>query len=164
MSWALGSFHAATFGLTLLLVLYPRGSLGQALSGLSTLTGLSLYVALWATSVVTAGRAMRGLDLLDRRSGDAFFGRALRWGGLTGVAFLVELGVILLAGTLLSGDLRPLLALPFYLAFGVIAAIVAFVIGALVGVTAGALDLAALRIGHAFVERIAGDGPETGLR
>ena len=164
MSWVLGTFNSAVFGLALLLLLYPRGGLGDALAGLSTLTGLALYVALWATSVYAAGRATRGLELLDPRAGDAFYGRALRWGGFTGVAFLVELGAILLAGTLLSGDLRPLLSLPLFIPVGFIASLVAFVAGALVGVTAGALDLAALRIAGALAERIAGDGRSAHVR
>lgn len=154
MSWALGTFNSAALAVVLLLLLYPRGRFGDTLAGLSTLTGLALYVALWATTVYATRRALRGIDLLDdARAGEAFFGRALRWGGFTGIAFLVELAAIQIVSVILGGDLRPLASLPFLIPFGVIASLVAFVVGALVGVTLGALDLAGIRLSRSLVER-----------
>lgn len=166
MSWALGTFNSAALALAILLLLYPRGGFGDTLSGLSTATGLALYVALWATTVYAMRRALHGLDLLDdtRPQGDAFFGRALRWGGFTGVAFLLELAVIQIGATVLGGDLRPLTSLPFLIPFGVIASLVAFVVGALVGVTLGAADLAGVRLSRRLTERIARDGPARDVR
>ena len=159
MSWALGTFNSAALALALLLLLYPRGRFGDTLAGLSTLTGLALYVALWATTVYTTSRALRGIDLLgDRRAGDRFFGQALRWGGFTGVGFLLEAALIQIVSVALRGELQ-LASLPFLIPFGVIASLVAFVVGALVGVTLGAVDLAGVRLSRRLVERIAGDGP-----
>lgn len=164
MSWLLGSFNTAMLMLALLLLAYPRGGLGQLLAGLSTLSGLALYVALWATSVYAAGRALQGLDLFDPGVGGAFFGRALRWGAFTGVAFLVELALVQLTGAIGGGSVT-LSSLLFFVPFGVIASLVAAVVGALVGVTLGAADLAAVRLSALLAgaagsaERIAGDGP-----
>lgn len=165
MSWALGTFNSAALALALLLLLYPRGRFGDMLAGLSTLTGLALYVALWATTVYATRRALRGIDLLgDARAGDRFFGPALRWGGFTGFAFLLELAVIQIVSVVLGGDLRPLSSLPLLIPFGVIASLVAFVVGALVGVTLGAVDLAGVRLSRRLVERIARDGAPGALR
>lgn len=159
MSWALGTFNAAALALVLLLLLYPRGRFGDTLTGLSTLTGLALYVALWATTVYATHRALHGIDLLgNARAGEAFFGRALRWGGFTGIAFLVELAAIQMISVIVAGDLRPLASLPFLIPFGVIASLVAFVVGALIGVTLGALDLAGIRLSRSLVERTTGRG------
>lgn len=164
MSWALGTFNSAALALVLLLLLYPRGRFGDTLAGLSTLTGLALYVALWATTVYATHRALHGIDLLgDPRAGDAFFGRALRWGGFTGVAFLLEAGLIQIVSLALGGE-PPLAALLFLIPFGVIGSLVAFVVGALVGVTLGAVDLAGVRLSRRFAERIAGDGQADGVR
>jgi len=163
LSWLLGSFNAAMFMLVLVLLAYPRGGLGQLLAGLSTLSGLALYVALWATSVYAARRALRGRDLFDPRVGAAFFGRALRWGAFTGAAFLVELAVIQLTAAITGGTFA-LSSLLFFVPFGVIASLVAAVVGALVGVMLGAADLAAVRLSALLAdvgesaERIAGDG------
>ncbi len=166
MSWLLGSFNTAVFMLALLLLAYPRGGLGELLAGLSTLSGLALYSALWATSVYAARRALRGLDFFDPGVGDAFFGRALRWGAFTGVAFLVELALVLavvqLTPAITGGTFA--LSLLFFIPFGVIASLVAAVVGALVGVTLGAADLAAVRLSALLAgvgrsaDRIAGDG------
>jgi hypothetical protein len=153
LTWALGSFNAAAFTLALLLLLYPRGGFGDLLAGLSTVSGLSLYLALWATTVYATRRALRGLDLLAETpsQGDAFFGRALRWGGFTGVAFLAELALVQLAAALAGGNVEVLRALPFFVVFGFIASLVAFVVGALVGVTLGAVDLAGIRLSRRLV-------------
>jgi len=160
LSWALGTFNSATFVLALLLLLYPRGRFGDTLAGLSTVTGLALYIALWATSVYAARQALRGLDLLDPHAGDAFFGRALRWRGLTGVACLGELAAVQLVAALLAGNFAVLGSLLLFIPFGVIASLVAFVVGALAGVTLGAADLAAVRLS----ERIARDGAPGAVR
>lgn len=170
MSWLLGSFNAAMFMLVLLLLAYPRGGLGQLLAGLSTLSGLALYVALWATSVYAARRALRGLDLFDPGVGDAFFGRALRGGAFTGAAFLVELALVLAVAQLtaaITGGPFALASPLFFVPFGVIALLVAAVVGALVGVVLGAANLAAVRLSALLAgvagsaERIAGDGRTT---
>lgn len=164
MSWALGTFNSAALALALLLLLYPRGRSGDTLAGLSTLTGLALYVALWATTVYATRRALHGIDLLgDAGAGDRFFGQALRWGGFTGIAFLLEAGLIQIVSLALAGNL-PLASLPFLIPFGAIGSMVAFVVGALVGVTLGAVDLAGVRLSRGLVERIAGDGPVVSVR
>ena len=164
MSWALGTFNSAVLALALLLLLYPRGRFGDTLAGLSTLTGLALYVALWATTVYATRRALDGIDLLgDVRAGDRFFGQALRWGGFTGVAFLLEAGLIQIVSLALGGNL-PIGSLAFLIPFGVIGSMVAFVVGALIGVTLGAVNLAGVRLSRRLVERIAGDGPGRAVR
>ena len=104
VAWVLGTFHTTVFALALLLLLYPRGGFGATLQGLSTLSGLAIFVALWATTVFTTRRALSGLDWLDDDAAQMaiFFRRALRWGGVNGMLFLAELGVILLLNAALT--------------------------------------------------------------
>src|SRR5687768_17717876 len=100
-------------------------------------------------------QALRGIDLLDdARAGDRFFGRALRWGGFTGIAFLFELALIIVGTSVLGGTflIQQLLVL---IPFGVIASLVAFVVGALVGVALGAFDFAGVRLFRWIVVRFA---------
>lgn len=150
--WVLGSFHTSVFGLALLLLLYPRGSFGATLQGLSTLSGLAIFLALWATTLFTTRRALAGLNWLDDDAAQmaVFFRRALRWGGVNGLLFLIALGAILLASALLTAPgsiTRPALTFGAFIFW--IGVVVSYVVGALVGVTLGAVDIAALRIARA---------------
>ena len=153
LGWVLGTFHTSVFGLALLLLLYPRGRFGDTLAGLSTLSGLAIFLALWATTLFTTRRALAGLNWLDDDPAQmaVFFRRALRWGGVNGMLFLAALGAILLLSALATapGSITP--ALIFFVFIGAIGAIVSYVVGALIGVTLGAIDIAALRIARAVI-------------
>lgn len=157
LAWALGTFHACVLGLALLLLLYPTGDLGQLLAGLETLTGLLIFVALWATSVWTTRHALVDGVWLSSKAADraVFFGHALRWGAATGTLFLAELGAIFLVRTLIVTPstlitLGVLGIAAFGAAVGTIGMLFAFVIGAVVGVTLGGLDLVALSLARSF--------------
>lgn len=152
--WVLGSFHTSVFGLALLLLLYPRGRFGDTLAGLSTLSGLAIFVALWATTLFTTRRALAGLNWLDDDAAQmaVFFRRALRWGGVNGLLFLIALGAILLTSALLTAPAsitRPALTFAGFIFW--IGLVVSYVVGAIVGVTLGALDIAGLRIARAAI-------------
>ena len=152
VGWVLGTFHTSVFGLVLLLLLYPRGGFGATLSGLTTLSGLAIFIALWATTIFTTRRALSGLNWLedDPAQMAIFFRRALRWGGVNGLLFLVALGVILLLNAVLTTQASitsP--ALTVFAFIGAIGVVVSYAIGAVVGVTLGALDIAALRVARA---------------
>jgi hypothetical protein len=154
LGWVLGTFHTAALGIALLLLLYPRGSFGAALAGLSTLSGLAIFLALWATTLFTTRRALAGLKWLEDDSADmaVFFRRALRWGGVNGVMFLAALGVIVLATALLTAPpsiTSP--ALAFITIVAAIGTVVSYVVGALVGVALGAVDIACLRVARRFI-------------
>lgn len=165
LAWALGTFHACVLGLVLLVLLYPTGGLGQLLAGLETLTGLLIFIALWSTSVWTTRHALADGVWLSTSPIDraVFFGQALRWGAATGTLFLAELGAIFLVRTLIVTP-STLLTLgvwgiaAFGAAIGTIGMLFAFVIGAIVGVTLGGLDLVALSLAR----RVARDGQAPG--
>jgi len=154
LAWTLGTFHTTILGIVLLRLLYPGGGLGQALSGLSTLTGLALFVALWVTTVFTTGRAFRGLDVLgDSPPAGAVYRRALRWGAANGVLFFAAVVVILVANTLASAapgvQIGAILTIAAF--EGIIGTLFAFAIGAITGLVLATIDLAALRIARAIV-------------
>lgn len=155
LAWVLGTFHTTVFGLALILLLYLRGGFGAALGSLSTLSGLALFVALWATTLFTTRRALEGLNWLEDDSAQmaVFFRRALRWGGVNGMLFLAALGAILLLSALATapGSITP--ALIFFVFIAAIGLVVSYVVGAIVGVALGALDIAGLRVARAFIHR-----------
>jgi hypothetical protein len=144
VTWSLATFHATTFVLAIVLFAYSRNALGAGLSGLNTLVGLGLFVALWATTYFTTSRALKGLDLIgSARDRQGYARRAFRWGAANGMLFLVILGFVVV-GTAISstrpgqvpgGILVPALFIaPFAL-------IVSAAVGATVGVIFGTIDL-----------------------
>ena len=157
LAWVLGTFHTTVFGLVLILVLYPRGGFGATLGSLNTLSGLAIFLALWATTLFTTRRALMGLNWLedDPAQMAVFFRRALRWGAVNGMLFLAALGAILLANALVtsgtSGTSVISPAVIFFVFIAAIGLVVSYVVGALVGVVLGALDIAALRVARAFI-------------
>jgi hypothetical protein len=154
LAWVLGTFHTSLFGLALLLLLYPRGGFGAALGGLNTLSGLAIFVALWATTLFTTRRALTGLNWLEDEPAQMaiFFRRALRWGAVNGMLFLAALCAILFASALATArGPTPSPALIFFAVIAVIGLLVSYVVGALVGVTLGAVDIAALRVARAVI-------------
>lgn len=155
LAWVLGTFHTSIFGLALLLLLYPRGRFGDTLAGLSTLSGLAIFIALWATTLFTTRRALAGLNWLDDEPAQmaVFFRRALRWGGVNGMLFLAALGLILLLSALVTAPSSIAPALIFFVFIAAVGLVFSYVIGALVGVTLGAVDIAALRIARAVLRR-----------
>jgi len=149
-SWSLGTFHACVLAIALLVVVYRLGGLDDALAGLSTAHGFALFLGLWAATVFTTTRALEAY----RRSPAAPGGdlgplvpSALRWGALNGVLFLWYLAVTQLVAVLASRPrLETLMLVPAAMPFLSIASLVAFVVGALVGLVFGTIDVQLLRL------------------
>lgn len=155
LAWALGTFHTSVVGIAVVLLVYPGGGLGVALAGLSTMTGLALFVALWAATVFSTGRAIRGLRLIgdDRATTGAFYRGAFRWGAANGVLFVVVAVVILLVSSLVgaapSVDVRVVLTIAAFQ--GVFGSLFGSGIGAVVGLVFASIDLVALAVARAVV-------------
>jgi hypothetical protein len=138
VTWSLATFHATAFVLLIVLILYSRGALGAGLSGLNTLVGLGLFVALWATTCLTTSRALRGLDLIGTAEHRAAYARrTLRWGAANGMAFLAVLGIVGVISAI--GNTRPEQVPQGILLPALFIAPIALVVSAAVGGTVGAL-------------------------
>ncbi|HEV8535075.1 MAG TPA: hypothetical protein VGR87_05055 [Candidatus Limnocylindria bacterium] len=146
VTWSLSTFHASAFVLAIVLLLYSRGGLGPALGGLNTLFGLGLFVALWVTTYVTTSRALEGIDLLDPAVDRVrFLRRALRWGAANALAFLAVLGILFVAGAILTAP-AGLMSLVF---IGPFAVVIGAAVGAVVGTFFGLVDLALCALARA---------------
>jgi len=154
--WVLGTFHTVALGLALLLLAYPGGGLGSLLSSLSTVSGIALFGALWATTLFCTRQALAGLDWLsdDPRAMGTFFWRVLRWGAVNGMLFLATL----IAVQLVTAATAPATRATFQLAsalfvvllYGSFGTVFAAAIGAVIGVTLGALDIVALGVARSL--------------
>lgn len=152
--WVLGTFHSAALVALLVRVAYPGGALGTTLANLNTLAGIAVYLWLWGTTLFTARRALAGLDWLSDRPSDmgSFFWRAMRFGAVNGLLLLVAIVVTRFVTIATSSQPGASLQSAFTTAylFGGFGTPFAAIIGGLVGVTFGALDVAALRIARAL--------------
>ena len=145
--WCLAAYHTGLFVLVPVTLVHWVGALGDLLGGLSTLVGLVLYLALWATTWWT-NRRLLATTPLGRAERRAVLTGSVKWGGVTGGCFFLELVGVAVAQVGLAGGLGvpdpasipPLVAL---LALGTL---VAFVVGGLVGVVQATLDLAAVHL------------------
>jgi hypothetical protein len=156
MAWVLGTFHAATLIIILVLVLYLTGGLAPLLTGLSTAAGLALFGALWFTTTWSAHRMLHGV--FDERLQLALpagkvIARASRRGGMNGVAFLPFLGVILAVPAVLNGDILPVLYSGVVLA--TLGVAVAFMVGFLLGLLFAGIDIVLLSAARAIIARAA---------
>jgi len=165
LPWALGSFHTSFFVLVLIVVLVTSGAIEGLLSGLNTLLGFAFFALLWFAVWWATRRGLQGLDLSDlEHAGIAsLLRRAVGWGSVAGVLFLAALGALLLviggldlALRLARGKAAPAPdagAIVLLVGIGLpIAAIVACVIGGLVGGILGLLDAAALLGTRALIQ------------
>ena len=134
--FSLGTFHIAGLVIVLVGVAHLSGTLAGALSGLSTLAGFVLFLALWALSLWSTGRALRGgVDwrrLKLQLPATVLLYRGFVWGGVSGALFFPWLLAILTITTPASVGV--------FLIFSPVALIAAYVIGAVVGVTFATVD------------------------
>src|SRR4029077_12602926 len=95
--FALGTFHAAGLIVALVLALYAAGGLAPILSSLSTLAGLSLFSALWLSTVWSTHRTLRGAFTVAPWTSvplGIMIPRPAWRGGITGVGSLACLGLV----------------------------------------------------------------------
>jgi hypothetical protein len=154
LGWVLGTFHTAAVGLALLFLAYPGGGLGVTLAGLNTITGLAIFIALWAITVFATSRAIRPIGDVDLIAGATagYHRRALRWGALNGALFLWSFAAMLAAQQLIAapGTLSwqsLLLGAGFV---GGLGSLFALVIGAVVGLVLASIDLAGLALARSI--------------
>ena len=145
VAWALGTFHAASLVILLVLPLYLSGGLTSVLTSLSTASGLALFGALWLTTVWSTHHAPHGalgtglkLSVPLRE----VIIRAVLRGGLNGLAFLAFLAVILGISAVLNGQLASVITLVvvggLVFAFG---AVIAYLVGGLLGGLFACIDI-----------------------
>lgn len=158
---AFATFHATSFVLIGVLIAYRGGGLGQTLQGLNTVVGLGLFIALWVTTYIATRNALQGIDVSSgaRIDGDALIRGAFRWGGLNGVMFLLVLASGLLVANMRIQAENVMQTVLFAFAALVPASVVAFLIGALVGVLFAGVDLILLGVAARILRSTLG-GPE----
>lgn len=147
LAWAFASFHVALLVAVAIWLVHLGGGLGDLLSGLDTLLGLGLYGVLWAIVWRTTDPALTAAPPATSSAGSLLRSGAT-YGAATGVAFLLLLvvpgGLLLL---LQGGELVPVVFV------GGVGAVVATVVGALLGCAFALLDAGLVRAGRHLAGR-----------
>ena len=153
--FTLGTFHASVLIAVLVVVLYANGGLGSLLTGLSTIAGLALFSALWATTVWSTNRTLRGAFTVAPWTSvppDTLIARAAWRGGVNGILFLACVGLILAISSAFNGDLALGVIGAGFLVFATVGAAAAFVIGFFVGLLFACVDLALVTVTRAILD------------
>ena len=153
---ALSAFHVSLLTVIGVVLLYVGGGLEDGLGGFSTAGGFGVFALLWAATWYATRRATEGLRWREPPRLATAMERGGYWGGISGAIIVAVLAAVILAITTSEaiGDRRftfdgaTLAGLFMYL---LLAGIVAFAVGGLLGVLFAALDRTLLALARAIV-------------
>ena len=152
-TWCLATFNVALLTVVGVLAIHAFADLGPLLAGLDTVTGLALYVALWGLALWTNGRALA--DVVPGRERPPLrilLPRALAWGGVTGTCFLWTIVALVYLPDAPGLNVVVREGPSLLVVLGIASAFAALV-GALIGLVLGALDLVLLDVAGATDDR-----------
>jgi len=144
MTAVLATFHTTLLVLVVLTLVYFLGDLGDGLDDLNTFVGLGLFAYLWVLVWFATAGALDRLRWPEQASYAATVEAAMYGGGQVGAA-LVVMTAALAAGAFVVGGVATLdtdlfFAVLFVVPIAAIGGLVAFSVGAIVGIAFGALD------------------------
>ena len=148
-AWSFATFHTAVLVAAGVSVLHLTGTLGDALAGLDTATGLVVYAALWATTWATNRRVLAAAAP-DGPVGSLLLAGSV-WGAVTAAAFVLELVALLGVSRVLGGDVAVTRIPLSLLGVLVIVLAVAGIVGGVVGAVLALVDAGAARAARALV-------------
>jgi uncharacterized membrane protein YedE/YeeE len=148
---SLATFQTSILVLLIVFAAYRAGELADVLAASSLLVGTLLFAFLWLTNFWCTLRAVREVEvqLLDQAPFSRMLLQGTKWGGINGVlVFLLPLAgtLVFFAGrAVIQGELEGLAGvLAFGATFGVLGAIVAFLVGMVIGFAFAALEVVLL--------------------
>ncbi|WP_254273486.1 hypothetical protein [Haloarcula marina] len=139
-AWTLATVDIALFVVLALVGIHAVGGLDDLLAGLSTLVGVAAFLGLWALFVLAVRWALADASLA-KSSLWTLAKRGLVAGSVAGLVTLLVLALVVVVPLVLVGPAEPLSGL----LFTAIATPFAAVVGALVGLFFGAVDVALYR-------------------
>lgn len=148
-AWPFATFHTAALVVVGVAVFHLSGTLGDALAGLDTATGLLVYAALWATTWGTNRRVLAAAS--PDGAVRPLLVAGVVWGAVTAAAFLLELVALLVVARALSGEIAASGVSPSLLGVLVVVVVLAALVGGVVGAVLAAVDAVAARAARALV-------------
>lgn len=153
--WSLATANVCLVVLVPVLAAHATGVLADLLSGLSTLAGVAAFAYLWVLAVVAVRWALSRTSLATSGLGTLAL-HAFVAGGAVGGGFVLGVGVAVVAFAAVTPDL----GVGEVALFAAIVAAVATLVGGLVGLVLGSLNLAGYRLAGRIVPPAASADPD----
>jgi hypothetical protein len=148
---SLATFQSSVLVLLIVFAAYRASELADVLAVSSVLAGTLLFAFLWLTNFWCTLRAVQEVEiqLLDRAPFSRMLFQGTKWGGINWVlVFLLPVAILLIVAAshaVIQGDGNALAGvLAFGASFGVLGAIVAFLVGMVIGLGFAALEVVLL--------------------
>ncbi|WP_276270799.1 hypothetical protein [Haloarcula litorea] len=146
LAWTLATLDAAVFVLVAVLAAHATGALAGLLAGLNTLVGVVAFLLLWGLFVVAVRWVLADASLAESSLG-TLAARGVAAGGVAGIGTVLAVVGVAVVPSVLTGGIEPLsVALIALVGSGVAA-----VVGSVVGLLLGLVDLALFRVAGAVV-------------
>lgn len=140
-TWTLATFDTSLFVLVGVIAAHASGVLGELLSGLNTVVGVAAFLYVWLLFVAAVRWVLADAAVL-RASARTLALRSVAAGGVAGTVFLLTVLLVTVVPSALLGSIQPISVLLILL----IGTALSAVVGAVVGLSAGALNVAASRL------------------
>jgi hypothetical protein len=140
-TWTLATFDTSLFVLVGVIAAHVSGVLGELLSGLNTVVGVAVFLYVWLLFVAAVRWVLADASVL-RGSARPLALRSVAAGGVAGTVFLLTVLLVTVVPSALLGSIQPISVLLILL----IGTALSAVVGAVVGLSAGALNVAASRL------------------
>lgn len=145
--WSLATFHTVSFMVLLAVGVHLRGSLAASLKPLDTRTGFGFFLMLWAITwfFTRAGLRQMKASVEDASAATFVFSITIAggWNG-AGVWMVIMIAAV---GSAFIGSGRALALIPVFFLATVVGGLLAFAVGAVVGLVYGLTDVVLLRLG-----------------
>ena len=146
-AWSVATFHTVSFVVVAALLSHTSDSLKEAMSRLDTKTGVAFFAAFWTLTFFVTRAGLRKLTPLEAASTSSIVFQTTTAGGWNGVGVFAILVVANMVSGFVSRGLAAMSFLPIQFFAAVIGSLLAFTIGATVGMVYGLIDALAIGCG-----------------
>jgi hypothetical protein len=144
--WSLATFHTVSFMVSLAVGVHLSGSLAAALKPLDTKTGFGFFLILWAITWFATRAGLRQMKTrIEEASATSIVSSTTIAGGWNGIGIWIAIVSGYAIFTLASRS-RALALIPLFFLASVLGSLLAFTVGAVVGLVYGLTDALLLRL------------------
>lgn len=156
--WSLATFHAVSFVASVVVGVHVSGSLATALGRLDTQAGVAFFLALWAITWYATRAGLRRMEpsIEDASFGTIVFSTTVA-GGLNGVGIFAPILLVGFASSVVSRAPGGVAFVPVLVLSAAVGSVLAFTVGAVVGLVFGLIDALLLRCSAALFRWARGD-------
>jgi hypothetical protein len=141
-AWSVATFHTVSFIVVAVAFTHASDSLKEAIGRLDTKTGVAFFAAFWTLTTFVTRAGLRKLAPIEAASTSSIVFQTTIAGGWNGVGVFALLVVVNVVSGFVSRGVAAMSFLPVQFFAAVIGSLLAFTIGAVVGMVYGLIDAA----------------------